>query len=248
MDRLTGKVAIVTGTAGGLGSAFARRLVEEGAQVLLTDIQDAAELALELGPQARFLAHDVTSETDWQRVIEAAEKDFGPVSALVNNAGVGADNRLIEAMAESDYRRIVDINQVSVFLGMKNILPSMKRAGGGAIINISSVGGLRGAPASLAYVASKFAVCGMTKVAALEYAAHNIRVNSVHPGFTRTPMVAPSARVEEKLKPVLGRVPAGRLGDADEIANMVVLLASDEARFATGAEFVIDGGLTCKLV
>jgi len=248
MARLAGKVAIVTGAAGGMGSIFARRFVEEGAQVLLTDIQDATALAQQLGRQARFIKHDVTREEVWQEVIEAGEKAFGPISILVNNAGVGADNRFIETISESDYRRIIDINQVSVFFGMKHVLPTMKRAGGGAIINISSVGGLRGAPASLAYVASKFAVCGMTKAAALEYAPHNIRVNSVHPGFTRTPMVAPTARAEEKLKPVIDRVPAGRLGDAGEIANTVVFLASDEARFATGAEFVIDGGLSCRLV
>jgi len=248
VGRVSGKVAIVTGAAGGMGHAFSRRLIAEGAQVMLTDLRGEGEkLAKELGERAHFMRHDVTDEGAWQNVIKTTESAFGPVSVLVNNAGVGADNRPIHAIEKSDYLRIIEINQVSVFLGMQAVLPSMKAAGGGSIINISSVGGLLGAPASLAYVASKFAVTGMTKVAAIEYAPHNIRVNSIHPGFTRTLMVVPNAKAEERLQPIIDKTLARRLGEPDEIANVVLLLASDEATFSTGAEFVIDGGLTCKL-
>jgi 3alpha(or 20beta)-hydroxysteroid dehydrogenase len=250
MARVTGKIALVTGAARGMGEAIARRLVEEGAQVMLTDIrdEDGSRVARELGARARFLHHDVASEADWKQAIRETEAAFGSVSVLVNNAGIGADNKPIESIEEADYRRIIDINQVSVFLGMKSVLASMQNAGGGSIINISSVGGLKGSPLSLSYVASKFAVSGMTKVAALEYARYNIRVNSIHPGFTRTQMIVPTPKAEERLKGVLEKMPSGRLIEPLEIANIALLLASDEARSSTGAEFVIDGGLTCKLM
>lgn len=248
MGRVKGKVAIVTGAARGMGAAFARRLAEEGARVMLTDVLDkeGRATAEALGTAVRFVRHDVTRENEWQDVVAAAEAAFGPVSVLVNNAGIVLYCPT-ETLPESEYRRIIDVNQVSVFLGMKSVLPSMRRAGGGAIINISSVAGLVGGPGnSLAYTASKFAVRGMTKSAAIEFAPYRIRVNSIHPGAIRTPMVVPVPGSEGLLTEFLASTPAGRLGEPDEVASVVVMLASDEAQFATGAEFVVDGGVTCQ--
>jgi 3alpha(or 20beta)-hydroxysteroid dehydrogenase len=247
MGRVSGKVAIVTGGAGGLGAAHSRRLIEEGGKVLLTDLNDqqGAAMARALGPNARFLHQDVTKEDEWQRAVAEAEAAFGPVSVLVNNAGIGSAGESIEALEEASYRRTIDINQIGVFLGMKTVIPSMKRAGGGSIINISSMAGLVGFANCLAYCASKFAVRGMTKVAAIELARFNIRVNSIHPGVIRTPLIAITPENKDMITAGIEATPAGRIGEPDEIANVVLLLASDESCFSTGAEFVIDGGSTC---
>lgn len=247
MGRVSGKVAIVTGAAQGMGAAHARRLVEEGARVVLTDVLDVIgeAAASSLGENARYLHQDVTKEDEWQRVIRATEEAFGPVSVLVNNAGIVAYGA-IERMEESDYRRVIDVNQVSVFLGMKSVIPSMKRAGGGSIINISSVAGLFGASHVLSYTASKFAVRGMSKSAAIELAPYNIRVNSVHPGMISTPMTAPTPESEASIARFIAATPAARWGEPHEVANVVLLLASDESRFSTGAEFVVDGGISCQ--
>lgn len=246
MNRVSGKIAIVTGGARGMGASHARRLIEEGAKVMLTDIldQEGKATARALGTNARFLHHDVTREAEWKHIVSETEAAFGPVSVLVNNAGIVAYGDLIENLEEADYRRVIDVNQVSVFLGMKSVLPSMKRAGGGSIVNISSVAGLIGTPGMLGYNASKFAVRGMTKSAAIELAPYNIRVNSVHPGFIRTPMAAWAAGDAEKA--VLSATPAGRVGEPDEVSSIVLMLASDESAFATGAEFVVDGGISCQ--
>lgn len=247
MGRVSGKVAIVTGAARGMGAADARRLIEEGAKVMLTDVldKDGEETARGLGANARFLQHDVTSEAEWKRIVSETEAAFGPVSVLVNNAGIVIYGQ-IETTEEADYRRVIDVNQVSVFLGMKSVLPSMKRAGGGSIINISSVAGLVGCPSALGYTASKFAVRGMTKSAAIEFAPYNIRVNSVHPGVIRTPMTAPTPESAVLVESIAAQAPAGRMGEVDEVANVVLMLASDESRFSTGAEFVVDGGMSCR--
>ena len=244
MNRVSGKVAVITGAARGMGAAHAKLLIEEGAKVVLTDIleKEVIETARNLGKNAHPMHHDVTSEAQWKQVIEETESLYGPVSVLVNNAGIVTAGN-IESLAESDYRRTIDVNQVSVFLGMKAVIPSMKRAGGGSIINISSVAGLKGVAHCLSYVASKFAVRGMTKTAAIELAPFNICANSIHPGLIATPMNADSP--EEALKEALSVTPAGRHGDSEEVANVVLMLASDEVRYATGVEFVIDGGLTC---
>jgi 3alpha(or 20beta)-hydroxysteroid dehydrogenase len=246
MGRVSGKVAIVTGGARGMGAADARRLIEEGAKVMLTDVLDLAgeATAKALGANARFLHHDVTMEADWKRVIAETEAAFGPVSVLVNNAGIFAAGGPIETITEAAYRRVIDVNQVSVFLGMKSILPSMKRAGGGSIINISSGAGIIGTNGAMAYGASKFAVRGMTKSAAIEFAPYNIRVNSIHPGLIRTDMNADTP--EESLKAAAAATPANRMGEPNEVANIVLMLASDESRFSTGAEFVVDGGMACQ--
>lgn len=249
MGRVSGKVAIVTGAARGMGEAHARRLIEEGAKVVLTDVRDeeGSALAKTLGPNARYMHLDVVSEAEWQRIVADTEAAFGPVSVLVNNAGIAPGSPL-EATTESDFRRVIDINQVGVFLGMKSVIPSMRRAGGGSIINISSSLGIVGAPYVCAYVASKFAVRGMSKSAAIELAKDNIRVNSLHPGTIRTPLFTESVgagATEETVAALTAGTPAGRIGEPEEVANVMLMLASDESRFTTGAEFVVDGGLSC---
>lgn len=245
MARVSGKVVIVTGAARGMGAAFARCLVAEGAMVMLTDVldQEGKATATSLGANARFLHHDVSKAAEWKHVISATETEFGPISVLINNAGI-APYIPIEQLEEAEYRRVIDVNQVSVFLGMKTVLPSMKQAGGGSIINISSVCGLIGTANMLAYTASKFAVRGMTKSAAIELAPYNIRVNSIHPALIRTPLMVVTDEAE--IRALISGTPAARIADPDEVASVVLMLASDETCFATGAEFVIDGGMTCR--
>ncbi|WP_327293517.1 MULTISPECIES: glucose 1-dehydrogenase [unclassified Streptomyces] len=243
MGRLTGKVAIVTGGARGMGAAHARRFIREGASVVITDLleDEGAVLATELGDKARFLAHDVTDAATWDRVVAAAEEAFGPVDILVNNAGIGHVTPLVE-MSEAEYRKVIDINQVSVFLGMKAVVPSMRRAGGGSIVNISSLAGIIAASGGLAYSASKFAVRGMTKAGAIELAPDRIRVNSVHPGVIATPMTQ-GFGFEDDHPMILG-TPMHRAAQPEEVTSMVLYLASDESSFSTGAEFIVDGGFT----
>ncbi|RNL66780.1 glucose 1-dehydrogenase [Zhongshania marina] len=247
MGRVEGKVAIVTGAAQGLGEAFARRLVEEGAKVVMTDIDEVKGYAAakEIGDSALFLKHDVSNESQWIKIVNDAEAIFGSVSILINNAGVVTYSP-IEMLEMTDFQNVININQIGVMLGMKIVFPSMKRAGGGAIINISSSAGLIGSPGLLAYVATKFAVRGMTKTAAIEFAPFNIRVNSIHPGMFDTRLSSPTPESAETLKSHLAHTLTGRLGETVELANVVLMLASDEVRFATGAEFVIDGGDTCQ--
>ena len=245
MSRLRGKVAVITGASQGMGAAHARMFVEQGAKVILTDVSVNAgqQLAKELGVNALFVEQDVAKRADWQRVVEQGEARFGAINVLVNNAGIlGPIANAIE-LSEKDYLQVCAVNQLSVFLGMQAVLPSMIKAGGGSIVNISSVAGLvaiYGAP-SLAYVASKFAVRGMTKQAAVDFGNKNIRVNSVHPGYIRTPMMA--AATDENGGEALKQIPLGRLADPAEVSNLVVFLASDEASFITGAEHIIDGGM-----
>lgn len=251
MAKLAGKVAIVTGGARGLGGAIARLLEAEGASVVIADVleQVGGDLAAELGDQARYQHLDVRDEENWQQVVASAEESFGPVSILVNNAGV-AGFSTIEEYPLDEYMRVIEVNQVGVYLGMKSIIASMRRAGGGAIVNLSSAAGIIGTPNTLAYTASKFAVRGMTKVAAIELGPDKIRVNSVHPGAIRTDMtVDPDDDTPGSLHPsirdFMSTMPAGRVGEPSEIAHMVLALVGDDIRYATGAEFVVDGGLTC---
>ncbi len=247
MGRVSGKIAIVTGGARGMGAAFAKRLIDEGARVMLTDVLEAEGMAMaaSLGDNARFVKHDVSSEAQWRQAVAATETAFGPVSVLVNNAGTSFGG-MIETMEETAFRRVIDINQVSVFLGIKSVIPSMRRAGGGSIINISSIAGIVGNPGVLPYTASKFAVRGMTKSAAVELASLNIRVNSIHPGIINTPMTTTLSVNPELIAQVAASSPAARPGEPDEVAAVVLMLASDESRFSTGAEFVVDGGATCQ--
>lgn len=246
MGRLSGKVAIITGAAQGMGAAHAAAFVAEGAKVILTDINiDAIRaLALSLGESAIAVKQDVSKQADWDEVMLQAEAKFGPVNVLVNNAGVLGKIASTLEFTEEDFNWVCAINQTGVFLGMKAVIPSMIKFGGGAIVNISSVAGIvaiYGAP-NAAYVASKFAVRGMTKQIAVEYGKQNIRCNSIHPGYIRTPMMA--AATDEEGGEALSMIPLGRLAECSEVSNLAVFLASDESSFITGMEHVIDGGMT----
>lgn len=247
MGRLKGKVAIITGAAQGMGAEHARRFVHEGAKTVFTDINTAAgaELSAELGDDALFVKHDVASEADWAEVVAQAEARFGPVSVLVNNAGMLGPGAKATDLAEADFLKVCAVNQTAVFLGAKHAIPSMIKAGGGSIVNISSISGIvaiYGTP-NVAYAASKFAVRGITKQVAIEYGENGIRANSVHPGYIRTPMMT-AALNDEQIKIASGSVPIKRVGEVEDVSNLVVFLASDESGFITGSEYIIDGGLT----
>lgn len=244
MKRLENKVALITGAAQGMGAAHAKRFIEEGAQVVLTDISEdtGMKLAEELGKNALFIKHDVTKSEDWTNVVSKAEENFGPITILVNNAGISMNKQLLD-LTEADYRKIVDINQVSVFLGMKAVVPSMLREKTGSIVNISSINGLVGG--AVGYTDTKFAVRGMTKAAALSLAPEGIRVNSVHPGVIETPMISQGDQMEA-IKQFAKSIPMRRIAQAEEITNLVLFLASDESSYSTGAEFIADGGITAQ--
>ena len=246
MGRLSGKVAIITGAAQGMGEAHAEAFVAEGAKVILTDlnVEGGEKLAARLGENAMFIRHDVASLADWKEVLRQGEARFGAVNVLVNNAGViGKISTTIE-FEPDDYNFVCNINQTGVYYGMKVVLPSMVKAGIGSIVNISSIAGMfavYGAP-NLAYVASKFAVRGMTKQIAVEYGKDNIRCNSIHPGYIRTPMMA--AATDEEGGEALSMIPLGRLAKPSEVSTLAIFLATDDSSFITGMEHVIDGGMT----
>lgn len=208
--------------------------------MLATDITDNPLVSDELGQNARFVRHDVTDADGWQRAVAAAENAFGPVSVLVNNAGI-LRQQTMEETDEADFWQVLQVNQVGTFLGMRAVLPSMRRAGGGSIVNISSIAGMAGFPGFFGYVATKWAIRGMTKAAALELARDEIRVNSVHPGVIETEMT----RDIDK-DAMVGTQPIARIGEPSEIANLVLFLASDESSYTTGSEFVADGGYLCR--
>lgn len=248
MGRLSGKVAIITGASQGMGEAHARAFVKEGAKVVLTDVQAdlGQKLADDLGENAIFAPHNVARLAEWQAVVAQGEERFGPITVLVNNAAVIGKVASVSEMSEEDYRSIVDVNEIGVFLGMKCVLPSMMKAGVGSIVNISSIAGMAavyGAP-NIAYVGTKFAVRGMTKQVAIDYGRHNIRCNSIHPGFIKTPMMA--AATDENGGEAVGMIPLGRLAEPREVSNLALFLASDESSFVTGMEHVIDGGMTAS--
>lgn len=239
MSRLEGKVAIITGAASGMGAAHVKMFVENGAKVVISDIQEdkGNELAAELGDSAVFVKHDVTSEDDWDTVVKKAVDTFGTVDILVNNAGIDNDAVDLEDVKTDAYRKLIEINQTSVFFGMRAVTQVMKEQKSGSIVNISSAAGIAGSYKRLAYTSSKFAVRGMTKSAALELGEFNIRVNSVHPGVIRTPMTKDI--VSDELE---ASIPLKRAGEIKEVSYLVVYLASDESSYSTGSEFIVDGG------
>ncbi|WP_028933659.1 glucose 1-dehydrogenase [Pseudonocardia spinosispora] len=244
--RLAGKVALVTGAARGMGAATVRRFVAEGARVMIADISDDAGKALadELGEPAAYTHLDVSSESDWASAMEAVTSTFGALHVLVNNAGVLHFGSLVDTTL-ADYQRVISVNQVGTFLGMRTAVPALRAAGGGSIVNLSSVEGLAAAPMLTAYTASKFAIRGMTKVAALELGPDGIRVNSVHPGMIDTELISDAVGGHKlDLGPVGRKLALRRVGEPEDIANLVLFLASDESRYCTGAEFVADGGAT----
>ena len=254
--RVAGKAALVTGAASGLGAASARRLAEEGAKVMLTDVaadagRAVADRIADAGGEAVFETHDVTSPDEWERVVGAAADRFGRLDILVNNAGVsGGGLGELMTLALEDWRRLMAVNLDGVFLGMRYAGPAIAKDGGGSVINISSILGKVGMAGATAYCASKGSVALLTKAAALEWAPLGIRVNSVHPGFIDTPMVAGALQQAENANEmrdmIISRHALARFGVPGEIADAVVFLASDESSFMTGAELVVDGGYTAQ--
>ncbi|WP_216895014.1 glucose 1-dehydrogenase [Nocardia alni] len=240
---LTGKTILITGGARGLGAEAGRQALAAGADVVLTDVLDdeGKATAAELGERARFLHHDVTSEQDWQAALKFAVREFGGVDGLVNNAGVTTGGLVAEETVEH-FRRVVDINLTGVFIGMKTIIPELTRRGGGAIVNISSAAGLMGMALTAGYGASKWGVRGLSKIAAVELGTARIRVNSVHPGMTYTPMTSVIGIVQGEGN--YPNTPMGRVGEPVEIADAVTFLLSDAASYITGAELAVDGGWT----
>ncbi len=243
MARLNGKVALITGGARGQGEAEARLFCAEGARVVIADVLDepGRKLAAEIGEAARYVRLDVTREGDWSFAVAETRRVFGRLDVLVNNAGIVRTGYL-EHHSLADYMAVVNVNQVGVFLGMRAVVGAMREAGGGSIVNISSNAGLEGVEGVIGYAASKWAVRGMTKSAALELGQYGIRVNSVHPGGVDTPMLggAELGHMREK-NPFAGQ-PIPRIGQPEEIARLVLFLASDESSYSTGSEFTADGG------
>ncbi|AGH51661.1 MULTISPECIES: SDR family NAD(P)-dependent oxidoreductase [Sphingomonadales] len=243
MSRLTGKTALITGAARGLGAAYVRRFVAEGARVLVTDVidEEGRLLAGEMGADAAdYLRLDVSCGESWGAAADRCVERFGRIDILVNNAGVGGGGAL-ETTSDDQWERQIAVNLGGVFYGMRACIPRMAAAGGGSVINISSINGVRGNRERYGYVASKFGVIGLTKAAALDFAAAGVRVNAVLPGMISTPMTA-GLKVDTSL------IPLGRPGGMDEVAQVVAFLASDEASYVTGAEFLVDGGVVQKVV
>jgi 3(or 17)beta-hydroxysteroid dehydrogenase len=254
VSRAKDKVVIVTGAASGMGEASARLLAREGAQVVLSDINevDGARIAKEIaaeGGTCVFAKHDVASEADWRRVIADTVDRFGRLDVLVNNAGVTV-NKDIEETTLEEWRWVMSVNLDGVFLGVKYAIGAMKKTGGGSIINMSSAGGIVGQLWAAAYNASKGGVRLLTKAAALECSKagrdYNIRVNSIHPGCVRTALLEPLLKKKEMADIINNLHPVGHLGEPEDIAYAVLYLASDESKFATGSELVIDGGYTAQ--
>lgn len=241
MNRLDGKIALITGGARGIGAAHAQLFVQAGAIVVITDVDHAQGQATadKLGPNCQFIAQDVTSQTDWKDVINTTKKQHERIDVLVNNAGIfrvmGTQDTSLQ-----DWNTMIAINQTGTFLGIQAVLPTMKRQKSGSIINMSSIAGLAGNPNAPAYAATKWAVRGLSKSVALEVAPFDIRVNSVHPGLIDTRMMNELDQTPQERN---ARVPLGRQGTVEDVAQVVLFLASDDARYCTGHEYVVDGGM-----
>lgn len=244
MTRLQNKIAIVTGGAQGQGAAIVRAFVSEGAKVVIADVatEPGEALASELGAEAIFVKHDVSSEASWAAVVEAATAAFGAPNVLVNNAGILRFGAIVDTSVEL-YEQVFRVNQLGTFLGMKAVIPSMKEAGGGSIVNASSIEGLGGMGHLVAYSATKFAIRGMTKVAAMELGGFGIRVNSVHPGMIDTGMTREHGG-DLAMEFGASKVALKRVGQPSDVAPLYVYLASDESAYTTGAEIAVDGGAT----
>ena len=242
MSRFQDKIILVSGAARGQGAAEARRLIKEGARVVLGDVseQEGLELAASLGGFASFRRLDVSDVADWDKVVAHCEQ-LGGLHGLVNNAGIYQPKPIRDTdpeLLEAHFR----VNQLGVVLGLKSVAPLMERSGGGSIVNVSSTAGLQGIPNAIAYVGTKWAVRGMTKTAALELASCNIRVNSVHPGLIDTPML--NSRARDDLERRAALIPLKRMGTVNDVTNLVLFLLSDESAYMTGAEISVDGGLS----
>jgi len=243
VSRFEGRVALVTGAASGIGKATAKRIASEGGAVVIADLQDEAGSAVvdEItrdGGKALYVHLNVTDEQGWSDAVNAAVEKFGRLDILVNNAGIG-DTEPLEVTSVDTWNKVVAVTQTSVFLGMKAAAEPLKKSGKGSVVNISSMYGIVGSGVSPAYHAAKGAVRLLTKTVALGWAKEGVRVNSVHPGYIDTPILGETDRGM-----LIGATPMGRLGQPEEIAAMVTFLASDDASFATGGEFVVDGGYT----
>jgi 3alpha(or 20beta)-hydroxysteroid dehydrogenase len=244
MGRLEGKVAVVTGGARGMGGATSRLFAQEGAKVVIADVLDEAggALAREIGGNAQFIHLDVTSEDEWRALIDKTEKSFGPIDALVNNAGVLLFKTLQET-SKAEFDRVVGINLGGAFLGTKLVGAQMIARGRGSIVNISSTDGMKGANGLGAYCASKWGIRGLTRVAAMEYGHKGVRVNSVHPGGIDTAMGNPYAEPKESVNKRYAFVPLQRVGEPEEVARTSLFLASDESSYLCGSEIAVDGGM-----
>ncbi len=255
MGRLDGKVAIISGGARGQGAAEVRLFVQEGAKVIFGDVLDDLGNALERevgNENAVYLHHDVRDETAWLTMVSAAENHWGKLDILVNNAGILQFGTVTHETSLEDYMHLISINQVGVFLGMKTAIPALLRNKGGSIVNISSSNGFAGYGGTIAYTASKFAVRGMTKTAALEYGRAGIRINSIHPGGINTPMTTGDVDLggmnDADQDAAYAGIAMGRVGQPEEVARLALFLASDESSYSTGCEFVIDGGMLAGTV
>jgi 3alpha(or 20beta)-hydroxysteroid dehydrogenase len=247
MGRLDGKVALITGGARGMGKSHVRHFVAEGARVVFGDVLDdkGTYVAAQLDPDScAYVHHDVTSETDWAHAVEVTLGTFGKLDVLVNNAGI-LTFASIQDMPLADFKRVLEINTVGCWLGMKSVIEPMKKSGGGSIVNISSIEGFTGASKLSAYSASKFAIRGMTKSAAQELGPFGIRVNSVHPGAILTSMTLNSAAADSGKdgEAFLKAMPLARFAQPIEVSRLVAFLASDDSSYSTGSEFLVDGGI-----
>jgi 3alpha(or 20beta)-hydroxysteroid dehydrogenase len=241
--RLEGKLAVITGAARGQGEAIAWAFSEAGAQVVLCDVLDeeGGKVADSIGESATYQHLDVSDEREWKALVEWCSENLGEPTVLVNNAGI-VKAAPLESTTLDDYRSVIEVNQIGCFLGMRSVIGAMRRAGGGSIVNTSSVAGLHGVHGVIAYSASKYAIRGMTRSAALELGPDGIRVNSIHPGTIDTPMVNTDEFAHVDRDAYFGGIPAGRIGQPRDIAMMALFLASDESAYCTGAEFIVDGG------
>jgi len=243
MARLAGKVTIVTGAARGMGAVIARRFAEEGANVALTDVLAEVDVTAQaIGPAASAYRHDVTDEARWQEIVADVIAKHGRIDVLVNNAGILMFKDVVSTTA-ADFRKVLEVNAVGTFLGIHTVAPHMIKQGSGSIVNNSSCDGISPANSLVAYASSKFAVRGMTKVAAIELGPYGVRVNSVHPGSINTPMVNPAGMPLDQLNRGFVSFPAQRVGDPVEAANCFVFFASDESSYCMGSELTVDGGL-----